>query len=301
MTSEVYGSALTLFEPHQAVRGEENAIIQYFLAEEVDEVKAEILDASGNVVRTIVGTAEDEEEPPQETRRNPPPPPPTVHEGLNRFSWDLRYPGATVFDGIIIWSGSPERGPKAPPGRYQIRLTAAGETLTESFDVVMDPRLEGVTVADLQEQFALASDIRDKTTEANEAVIQIRRIRDEVNARLEASSDENLERVGQTLLDNMAAIEQELYQVENESDQDPLNFPIRLNNRLASLRRSVETGDAKPTDAAYQVFDELTAELNEHLQNLESVLDTDLKAFNELLTIEPVERDEAPEETPDTP
>jgi hypothetical protein len=81
----------------------------------------------------------------------------------------------------------------------------------------------------------------------------------------------------------MAAIEEELYQVKNRSGQDPLNFPIRLNNRLASLRRSVETGDAKPTDGAYKVFAELTAELEDHLNNLKQVLASDLAKVNQEL------------------
>ena len=301
MTPEVYNTALTMFEPHQAVRGVENGIIQYFLKDTVDEVTVEILDASGKVIRTITGTAEDEKKPrpsPAAIRR---PAPPTVHAGLNRFEWDLRYPGATVFEGIIIWSASPERGPKAPPGRYQARLTAAGQTQTQSFDIVMDPRLKGVTVADLQKQFELAMKIRDKTTAANEAVIQIRAIRAEVDNRLEESSDAGLKRTAQSLLDKMAAIEQELYQVKNQSGQDPLNFPIRLNNRLASLRRSVENGDARPTDGAYKVFDELSAELAGHLSNLESVWGSDLGALNEQLgklNLQPIQKTKATEDSP---
>ena len=61
------------------------------------------------------------------------------------------------------------------------------------------------------------------------------------------------------------------------------SFPIRLNNRLSSLRRSVETGDAKPTDGAYKVFEELTAELEGHLNNLKQVLASDLAKVNQEL------------------
>ena len=81
----------------------------------------------------------------------------------------------------------------------------------------------------------------------------------------------------------MVAKASSLYQTKNESGQDPLNFPIRLNNRLASLRRSIENGDARPTDGSYQVFKELSAELEEHLNDLEKELENNLSPLNEKL------------------
>ncbi|MFQ5789926.1 MAG: glycosyl hydrolase, partial [Acidobacteriota bacterium] len=294
MTPEVYEAALTLFKPHRGVRGVENGVIQYMLKEPAEKVIVEILDETGNVIRTVEGTPEDEKKPRPEPSffRPPPPPPPTVHAGLNRFDWDLRYQGATSFEGMIIWSAQPERGPKAPPRRYQVRVTAGGKTETQGFELEMDPRLSGITAADLQEQFELASKIRDKTSAANEAVIQIRDIRKQVDERLEASTNPDLERTAEAFLEKIAAIEGELYQVKNRSNQDPLNFPIKLNNRLASLRRSVETGDARPTDGAYRVFEELSVELEGHLQNLQRALASDLVSLNdelEGLSLKPIE------------
>jgi len=77
-------------------------------------------------------------------------------------------------------------------------------------------------------------------------------------------------------------IEDDLYQVRNRSGQDPLNFPIRLNNRLAALQRSVESGDARPTAAAYVVFKELSAELDRELALLDTVTRTELARVNAL-------------------
>jgi hypothetical protein len=87
----------------------------------------------------------------------------------------------------------------------------------------------------------------------------------------------------------MSEVEQALYQVKNRSGQDPLNFPIRLNNRLAALGRSIETGDAKPTDGAYAVFKDLSNELQGHLTKLDELLGTDLSALNEKLKAENLE------------
>jgi len=132
--------------------------------------------------------------------------------------------------------------------------------------------LKGITKADLQEQFDLAIKIRDKTTAANEAVIQIREVKQQMEERLEEVTDLEKQTSIKAILDRLSIVEEKLYQVRNRSNQDPLNFPIKLNNRLASLRRSVENGDAKPTAGAYQVFEELSKELEEHLKELEDIL-----------------------------
>ena len=274
ITPRIAESSVTLFQPHRAVRSVENAVFQYYLKDGADSVTIEILNAEGDVIQSYEGTRAD-------SARGSSTPGTTV--GVHRFEWNLRYPGATTFEGMIIWSGRPQIGPKAPPGRYQVRLTAAGQTQTHWLEMQIDPRLKDVTAADLEEQFDLAIKIRDRTSAANEAVIRIRDIRAQVEERLADSDDRSLQRDAERLLAKLAAIEQDLYQVKNQSGQDPLNFPIKLNNRLASLRRSVERGDARPTDAAYRVFEELSAELDGHLEKLAGVLEADLSRFNEQL------------------
>ena len=144
----------------------------------------------------------------------------------------------------------------------------------------MDPRLKGVSEKDLKKQYQLASQIRDKTSSANEAVIQIRHIREQINDRLKKTKDQQIGKMSTNLIENLTKIEEALYQTKNESGQDPLNFPIRLNNRLASLRRSVENGDAKPTNGAYKVFEELSIELKEHLKAMDQLLTQNLNKLN---------------------
>jgi len=165
----------------------------------------------------------------------------------------------------------------------------------------MDPRLKGVTLADLQEQFGLAVKIRDRTSAANEAVIRIREVRGQVEDRLQQSNDRQLAEAAERLLAGIGAVEEDLYQVRNRSRQDPLNFPIKLNNRLASLRRSVENGDARPTDAAYVVFEELAAELDAHLVILRGQWDSGLAELNRILRrlgLEPVSAESTDEVAP---
>ncbi len=301
LTAATYDAPLTVFEMADAIRGLTLATVQYFLAEAAEEVTVEIVDAQGNVVDTFTGTPEDEKtEPPEgNSFRRPPPPPPTTRAGLNRFQWNLRYPGATVFEGMILWSARAESGPKAPPGRYEARVTAGGETLAAPFEIVMDPNLEGVTEEDLREQFELASRIRDQTSRANEAVIRIRALRQQLDERVKGSSDSELAATTESLREALGTVEEALYQVKNRSNQDPLNFPIRLNNRLSSLRRSVETGDAPPTAGAYLVYDELSAELEAHLAELDAAIASGLPALNrdlEAQGLEPVVEEETQDE-----
>lgn len=274
--------AITLFEPADAIRGVYDAMVQYYLPEEADSVTMEVLDADGAVINTFSGT---------ETTYSPDPnlpwwrrggsSAPTTAKGLNTFTWDLRYEGATTFDGMIIWSARPQRGPMAPIGDYQIRLTVNGQSQTQSIGIVMNPNIEGVTAEDLKEQFDLAMKIRNRTSEANETVIQIREVCESLKPYMQDQS--KLNQLAKEVYARLTNIEVALYQVKNQSPQDPLNFPIKLNNRLASLRRSIENGQAKPTDGAYQVFEELSRELDGHLTTYNQVIDGQLKSLNDQL------------------
>jgi hypothetical protein len=184
---------------------------------------------------------------------------------------------------MIIWSARPARGPKAPLGNYKVRMKVDDYSKTFDFAIKMDPNLKGITEADLKEQFDLASKIMNRTSTANEAVIKIREIKSHLaDAKGKISSSDYNKTVNPFVM-KLSAIEEELYQVKNQSGQDPLNFPIKLNNRLASLRRSVENGDAKPTDGAYKVFKELSGELDQHLGKLDQTLISDLSKINTLL------------------
>ena len=171
----------------------------------------------------------------------------------------------------------------AIPGEYQVRLTADGVTQTQNFEIDLDPRLEAVTLADLQDRFDLALQIRDRVSEANQAVLDIRHIKGEVDDRLEQTSDSEIQEQGQTVNDKLSAVESEVYQVKNQSNQDPLNFPIKLNNKLAALMGVVESGQDRPTDQSYAVFNHLSDLLQTELIRLNTIIQQDLQRLNELL------------------
>jgi photosystem II stability/assembly factor-like uncharacterized protein len=283
LAPETTAAALKVFEPRPAIRSYNRADVDFYLGSAADKVVVEILDATGKIVRTLTGTPEDEKKPPPQGGGffgGPPQLPPTTRAGLNRFTWDLRYPGATMFPGAIFWSGNPANGPIAVPGRYQVRVTANGRTETVPLALELHPHFAHVTVADLQKQFDFALQIRDRTSDANEAVIRIRDMKTQIRERVEKSKNSRLEEIGDLVAQKLTAVEEEVYQVRNRSGQDPLNFPIKINNRLASLRRSVENGDNPPTDASYEIYKMLSADLQKQLDALAAVEKGDLANFN---------------------
>ena len=174
----------------------------------------------------------------------------------------MRYPDARDFPGLIMWAGS-TRGPLAPPGRYQVRLTAAGATKTQEFAILRNAARAGVTDADLRAQFTLAQpDQRQGDRGERRRAAHPRAQGADRRSRRARRATRQLKAAAQALADKLTAIEGEIYQYRNRSSQDPLNYPIRLNNKLAALQGIVESGDYKPTDQAYAVFKDLSARLD---------------------------------------
>jgi len=209
----------------------------------------------------------------------------TTDVGLNRFVWDLRYADATRFPGMILWAGE-TRGPHIAPGNYQVKLTVDGKTMTESVEVKPDPRLT-TTGADYAKQLDLALKIRDKLTETHNAIIQIRDVKKQVeDLGRRVAGQPNAKAISdaaRALNKKLTEVEEALYQTRNQSSQDPLNFPIRLNNKLAALAGVVSRAETPPTDQSYAVYDELAAQIDAQLQKLGQVMKTDVPAFNQLV------------------
>jgi hypothetical protein len=195
----------------------------------------------------------------------------------------MRYPAAKTFNGMIFW-GANTQGPAAVPGTYTVRLNVDGQTYTDKIQLEKDPRLDNITVADLKEQFDLALKVRDEVTACNEMVIEIREFKKQMDARLKGSNDAALKAALDGFRAKLSGVEEALYQVRNQSGQDPLNFPIQLNNKIAALGSSIDHGDGKPTAASYEVFDVLTKRLQEQQQRFDGILKTDLLRLNQMLT-----------------
>lgn len=273
-----------LYTPPAAIRSGGGVAITYALQSVPRVARLDIVDSAGAVLRTFTpDTAR-----PDSTRAAAPtggrrgggaawlP----VNAGINRFQWDLRTTPIVGFPGMILW-GAGTNGPVIPPGRYTLRLTADGRTVTAPLVVKRNPLIPEVTDADLHAQYQFGRRVRDKATEANNAVIAIRRVKTQLDDRMKrANGDAALATTGGTLRTNATTVEEKIYQTKNQSGQDPLNFPIRVNNRIANLLSMSERGDGPPTTNLPVIFNILTTELRGYTTELDRVWTRDLAAVN---------------------
>ena len=198
----------------------------------------------------------------------------------NSFVWNMRYDDAKGFDGLIMWAAS-LRGPKAAPGEYFVKLNVNSESMETNFTILKDPRSLSSN-SDLKEQFGFLISIRDKINTIHKSIEEIRSTRNQLND-LKDKLDENHTEINGMIDEintKISKIEKNLYQTKNRSGQDPLNFPIRLNNKLAHLTSVASVGNFKPTDQMYDVRDELLILIDKELESWESIKSIDLEQLN---------------------
>ncbi len=262
-------------------------VVNYYLKEKATkEVKLEFLDSSGKVVRTFTkkpepATPKDATSPePNLPSPNAEPPLPT-EAGLNTFVWNYRLPNATTLPGLILWGGS-LAGAKVMPGNYQARLSVDGKPVaTESFAIKADPRLS-TTQEDFVKQYDLMTKINDKLSETHKSISEIRELKKQLTdvAGKLKPEQKDLADKAREIGKQLTAVEDELIQTKIKSGQDALNFPIKLNNKLASLGASVGSSDDPPTAQAYVVYNDLTAKIDAQLAKLEKIKTQDIAEFN---------------------
>jgi len=305
-------------------------VFNYWIGEAVEgEIEIEVLDATGTVIRDFEGdlderttgrmddggaeeglqegsfTEEPEAEEPSDTQEAEPeidddpdePEDPNLEEedldveyGMNRFVWDMRYPGPDVEESAqfsLAYTG----GLIAPPGTYTIRIEAGDESREVSARIVLDPRVTTVTEQDMIAQFDLSRSVRDRLTEVHGAIREIRSIREQARGILgilkedENSEDlvEELNEVWEGLSKDLERAEKALIQTRNESGQDPINFPSMLDDQLAYLYSHVTTSYGRPTEGAYQRFDDLRGFTDPILASVSGPIRNQVAEFNGIL------------------
>ncbi len=245
-------SGLRLFKPKDAIpvsffgQGGHNVapnpsggiMINYFLPSEAKDVKLEIADMAGKVVQTVSGSTE---------------------KGPHQTSTFIRYPSFNTVPGMILWAG---RGGTiaAAPGEYKLTMTVDGQKQSTTFRWLKDPRTPA-TDADLQEKFRFQMQIVDKLNHAHAALAKIKKAREAQGATADAA-----------WLKGITEVEEAIYQTKNKSGQDPLNYPIRLNDKLAGVLGNVSGGDYRPTKQSYEVFNMLAKQLDIQLTKLDKLI-----------------------------
>ena len=207
----------------------------------------------------------------------------TVENGGNMHTWNLSYDPATKFDGMILWWGS-LNGPKAKPGDYTVILSVNGKTQAQDFKVLQRPNSEG-SMADIEAQFDFVKSINVKLDDAHQAIIDMRSLRKQIKGYINKIDDQEIENYADEVDSLMTKVEEALYQTKNKSRQDPLNFPIRLTNKLAHLNSLTQMGDNDypPTAAAISVRDELNGLIDEELNVWEEVKSKMLPKLNQMI------------------
>ncbi|MEQ9169441.1 MAG: glycosyl hydrolase, partial [Marinoscillum sp.] len=259
LNDEVAASNFYLFKPDDSYRmnqggwGEPNTklvgenhpdgvMVHYYLKDlaDKDSVSIKILDSSGELISTFSNNSKD-----KKLAIKP-------EKGGNRMVWDMRYPGFKEFKGMILYS-SPNRGPKAMPGNYTVQLTVNGKTMEQPFTILKDPRLPN-TMEDYKKQFEFLMKVRDKVSEGHQAIIDIRKTKEDINylrEKIKGQSEfDQIKNMADELYKELDVIENNIHMTKNEAYQDPLNFGIRINNRLAFLMADQQRGDYPPTDQA---------------------------------------------------
>lgn len=173
-----------------------------------------------------------------------------IAAGSNSFNWDLRYPKAKDFEGMILWWAGLQ-GPKAVPGEYRVELRVGQDSLSQAFRILKDPRVS-TTVPELQAQFDFMQEVNEKVSEAHQAIIDIRKLRGQLahfTKQWKQDEEQWAALIGRAeAIDSVITeVEKALYQTRNQSGQDPLNYPIQLTNKLAHLNSLIGIGEFPPT------------------------------------------------------
>lgn len=251
-------------------------VLQYYLKSTPDSANVlsiEILDRNQKLIKKYTSNAKERADQIE------------AKAGGNRFAWNMRYPNAETFEGMILWNRRGLQGAMAVPGTYYAKVKFGKDSTTVPFEIVKDPRLT-VSQEDLQAQFDFLIEIRDKLTETHKAIKDIRSIRTQMNAYKQLLDKDKHKEVLDAIKEfdkKTTEIEEKLYQTKNRSGQDPLNFPIRLNDKLSGVAGVAASGNYRPTDQAVEVKKDLTAKIDAELSKLKTIFENDLPKLNQLI------------------
>ena len=284
--------------PNTLLNGENHpngVIINYYLKDykEDDFIKIEILNRNGSVIRSYTNNKEklikDSNKPvlsntndidyalSSSNIRSISP-----SSGGNRLVWDMRYPGFVSFEGMVLYS-SPNTGPKVTPGNYYVKLTYNDKELNSQFEIIKDPRVSN-TQDDYEKQLNFLLNVRDEVSRANQTIVDIRKVKNDLDYLLTKVSDKpQILAIINDFKNDLYVIENKIHMTKNQSRQDPLNFGIRINNRIAFLLADSQRGDYPPTDQSIEFFNVIKKELEIEISNFKKVLNTYTMQINNMI------------------
>lgn len=248
-------------------------------------VRFEVLEEDGTLIKQWSSQAETEDEKLE------------IEKGMQRLRWDMQYPDAEKFEGLILWGGGTS-GPEAVPGTYKARLSVGDQQQEVDFTILKDPR-SAASQEDMEAQFRFIQEVQAKLSETHKAIKDMREARSQmqlVQQRAKGTAEgEVISQMADSINQQISHIEEALYQTKNRSGQDPLNFPIRLNNKLANLASQASVGYYRPTQQLYAFKEEVTGKIDEQLSQWQQIKEREIPAFNRLVKESAVDAVRLPE------
>lgn len=258
--------------PNAGTNPSNGVVFNYFLKSANDSTKLsiDIMDKQGKKIKTFsTSSKEDKIE---------------ISTGFNQFEWDMNYPVAETVEGLILWNGF-VRGPKAAPGNYTARFKTGNDSTVVPFTILPDPNYKA-TEAEYDEQVSFLLAARDKFSAIMKALRNIKDIRQQMTDFTTRNGKEIPKEVKQqidTINKQLTVVEESLHQTKAKSGQDVLNFPIQLDDKLASVYNAASVGYASPSKQVKEAYAELAAKIDEQLAKLKKIMNDDLGKLNQLI------------------
>lgn len=207
-----------------------------------------------------------------------------ARKGMNVFNWNLLYPAGKKIEGMILWNGVPG-SVVAPPGRYFVRIALGKDSMEQPFTVKADPNYK-LTQPEYEAQFDFLRQVQAKFNEIQQAILETRALRSQLSeftGRLGGSCPAEVQHAADSLFRQLTAIEEQLYQTKARSGQDVLNYPIRLNDKLAGVFNAANSGNMAPSKQSREVYAELAGQADVQLGRFRNLKQEELEQFNELV------------------
>ena len=265
------GSAM----PNMGENPPSGVVFNYFLKEGTDtaDLKITIYDKKNKPIKTFSKSAKEMSDKIE------------YASGMNQFVWDMNYPPGEKTDGMILWNGGIGSA-KAAPGKYQAKFTLGKDSAWVPFVIKPNPNY-AITEADYDAQTAFLLQVRDKFNEVQNSIKDIRAVRGQITdftSRLEGENAKEIKKMADSIQKQLTSIEEALYQTKSKSGQDVLNFPIRLNDKLAGLYGVAASGQNAPSKQAREAFAELAGQADVQINHLKKVLSADVSSLNRLIS-----------------
>ena len=249
-------------------------VFNYYLKDAADTSKVSItvFDKNNAIIKTFSKDAKEKSDQIEFTK------------GINRFVWDMQYPPSEKIEKLIIWNGDID-GPKVAPGKYNARFRYGNDSTDVAFTIKGDPNYK-MTEAEYDAQVAFLNQVKGKYSEVQKGIKDIRSIRAQLNdftAKTDTANTKDIRNLADSINKKMTEVEEALYQTNAKSDQDILNYPIRLNDKISGLFGYANSGYNPPSKQVKEAYTDLSAQADTQLNKLKSIMNNELAQFNKLI------------------